>query len=173
MDVGSSHATGILAPAVAALLLLTTQPLGPGGKIGTMRLARGVAATADLKLFDFCDPVITQPGTYRRTCARVPQFKRMFIGYGSFFIDPADLDAYWRSTRWQMWLDGKKIALRAFGTSDRTLLAFPPAGGKNVTLREWRVMLVGPTVGRHVIRYRSVTGTDAIDATWVFRVWRP
>ena len=134
---------------------------------------RGVAATANLKLFDFCDPVITQPGAYRRTCTRVPQVKRLFIGYGSFFTDPAELDAYWKSTQWQMWLDGRKVALRAFGTSDRTLIAFPPAGGSYATLRGWRVMLVRPSVGQHVIRYRSVTGTDALDATWVFRIYRP
>ena len=40
----------------------TTGPIRPGGKIGTMRLARGIAAGADAKLFDFCDPIITQPG---------------------------------------------------------------------------------------------------------------
>jgi hypothetical protein len=148
-------------------------PIGPGGKIGTMRLARGTAAGADAKLFDFCDPVITRPGRYRRTCPRVPQFTRLFVGYGSFFTDPAVLDANWKSTRWQLWLDGRGVALRAFGTSDRTLVAFPPAGGTDVTLREWRVMVVGPRLGGHTIRYRSRTGARTTDATWVFRVYRP
>jgi hypothetical protein len=147
-------------------------PIGPGGKIGTMRLVRGTVATADAKLFDFCEPVITQPGTYRRTCLPVPKVRRLFVGYGSFFADPAELDAYWKATRWQMWLDGRAVAVRAFGTSDRTLVAFPPAGGVDATLREWRVTLVGPTLGRHTIRYRSRTGALTTDATWVFRVYR-
>ena len=32
------------------------------------------------------------------------------------------------------WLDGRPIDLRSFGTSDRTLVAFPPADLKDVTL---------------------------------------
>ena len=102
-------------------------PVGPGGKIGTMRLARGTAAGADAKLFDFCDPVITGPAGrhVRRTCPRAPQVRRLFIGYGSFFADPAALDADWKVTRWQLWLGGRRVALRAFGTSDRVLSRFP------------------------------------------------
>ena len=160
----------LAAPAGGAAQLV---PIKPGGKIGTMRLARGTAAGADAKLFDFCDPIITRPGRYRRTCPRVPQYRRIFIGYGSFFTDPAVLDANWKSTRWQLWLDGRRVALPAFGTSDRTLVAFPPAGGKDVTLREWRVMLVGATLGRHTIRYRTRTGNRTTDATWVFHEYRP
>ena len=148
-------------------------PIGPGGKIGTMRLARGVAAGADAKLFDFCDPIIKQPGRYTRVCPRIPQFQRLFVGYGAFFTDAAELNAYWKSTRWQMWLDGHRVALPAFGTSDRTPVAFPPAGGKDATLREWRVMLVGPSRGTHALRYRSRTGTETTDATWIFRIYRP
>ena len=175
-------AAGRAAATVALLCLLLVgsaraatppPPVPPGGKIGTMRLARGVAARADAKLFDFCDPVILQPGTYRRPCPRIPVVERLFIGYGAFFADSADLDRYWKSTSWKLSLDGHRVALRAFGASDRTLFAFPPAGGKDVTLREWRVMLVRPSIGRHVIRYRSTTGSDATDATWVFRVFRP
>jgi hypothetical protein len=150
-------------------------PIVPGGKIGTMRLARGTAAGADAKLFDFCDPVITGPAGrhVHRTCPRVPQVRRLFIGYGSFFADPAALDSYWKATRWQLWLDGRRVALRAFGTSDRILVAFPPAGGKSVTLREWRVMVVGPSLGSHTIRYQSKTGNRTGEATWIFHVYRP
>ena len=55
--------------AVAFLVLAATAggaaelvPIGPGGKIGTMRLARGTVAEAGAKLFDFCDPIITPAG---------------------------------------------------------------------------------------------------------------
>src|SRR5262249_23208431 len=140
-------------------------PILPGGKIGTMRLARGVVAEADAKLFDFCDPVILQPGSYRRHCPDVPLEQRLFIGYGAFFTDLADLNTYWRSTRWTMWFDGCRVALHAFGTSDRTLFAFPPAGRKDVPVGEGRVWLLSPPMGGHVIRYRSVTGTQQTAAT--------
>jgi hypothetical protein len=149
------------------------RPIEPGGNVGTMRLVRGTVARADAKLFDFCEPVITKAGGYQRTCLRVPKVRRLFVGYGSFFADPAELSAYWKSTRWQMWLDGRAVALRAFGTSDRTLVAYPPAGGVDATLREWKVMAVGPTIGRHTIRYRIRAGALTTDATWVFRVYRP
>ncbi len=82
------------------LLSLMPSPIGPGGKIGTMRLARGVAATANLKLFDSCDPVITQPATYLRTCARVPS-RVMLIGprVGKHVIRYAASRAPMRPTR--------------------------------------------------------------------------
>ena len=46
----------------------------------------------------------------------------------------------------------------------------PPAGGKDVILREWDVMLMHPTTGRHTIRYRVQFPKGTIDATWEFRV---
>jgi hypothetical protein len=141
--------------------------LRPGDAIGSMRLARGTAATADLKLFDICNPIPTAPQA--RQCGRVPRVRRLFIGYGSFEL-PGKIDALWRKTRWNSWIDGRPINLTAFGSSDRTLAAFPPAGGKDVILREWRIMLVGATPGRHTLRYRSVGPDGKSDVTWTFAV---
>jgi hypothetical protein len=160
--------------AAVALLVLTawaatSNALKPGDRVGGMLLVRGTVATADQKLFDICDPVILKSGRYNRRCGLVPRVRRLFIGYG-FFESPPKIDTVWQRTRWAAWLDGRRIRLAAFGTSDRTLYSLRAAGGKDVTLREWRLMLVGATPGRHTIRYRAHDPAGSIDATWTFTV---
>ena len=166
---------GFVVLASSALALVgfgaTTGPLKPGDRIGAMTLSRGTAATADWKLFDTCDPVILRAGTYRRRCAQVGRVRRLFIGYG-LFAAPREIGRVWAETTWRAWFDARPLALQRFGTSDRMLYAFPPAGGKNVTLREWRVMLVGVTPGRHTLRYRMRDAAGTTDATWTFTVTR-
>ena len=134
-----------------------------------MRLVKGTEATGDHKLFDTCDPVILRRGVYARRCGSVVRVKRLFIGYGVFAL-PREINEVWRPSTWAAWFDGRRTQLPAFGWSDRTLSRFPPAGGKDVTLREWRVMLVGATPGRHTIRYRFRDPSGWIDATWRFTV---
>jgi hypothetical protein len=95
--------------------------------------------------------------------------KRLFIGYG-MFAPPHEINDAWANAHWAAWFDGRRIALRAFATSDRKLFAYPPAGRKDVTLREWRVMLLSATAGRHTVRYRFHDPGGSIDATWTFRV---
>jgi len=145
--------------------------LRPGDQLSGMTLTKGTAARADLKLFDVCDPVILASGRYTRKCRALPRVSRLFIGYGQFDL-PRVIDTTWRSSSWAAWLDGRRIDLPRFGTSDRTLVAFPPAGGKNVTLREWRVMLVKASSGRHTLRYRYRDSSGVVDANWVFAVGR-
>lgn len=136
-----------------------------------MTLVRGTAATAQLKLFEYCDPVILASGDYTRRCGTVPRVSRLFIGYGSFEL-PRLINRTWKRSKWAAWLDGHPIELSLFGTSDRTLFAFPPAGGRDVALREWRVMLVNPSPGRHTLRYRVRDVGGVNDATWIFAVTR-
>ena len=71
-----------------------------------------------------------------------------------------------------MWIDGQRVSLDEFGTTDRMLYHYPPAGGKDVTLREWAVTLAHPTPGRHTIRYRFRLPQGVTDATWEFNVAR-
>jgi hypothetical protein len=143
--------------------------LVPGDRLGRMVFVRGTVATADRKLLDTCDPVILETGRYERRCGVVPRAGRLFIGYG-LFAAPREMERVWAGTKWRAWFDGHQVALRAFGSSDRTLYAFPAAGGKDVTLREWRVMLVGATPGQHAIRYRSHAASGTVDVTWKFTV---
>jgi hypothetical protein len=145
-------------------------PVGPGGKIGTMTLVRGIEHAADAELWLFCKPVIPKPGRYRRTCF-VPFVRRLFIGYGDWERTRKALDFVWKQLKWDLWFDGRHINLPRFGTSERTLYSFPPAGGKNVILREWSVTLIGITPGKHVLRYRSASRSlGTTDATWTFTV---
>jgi hypothetical protein len=143
--------------------------IDPGDRVGTMRLLKGTEATAQHKLFDTCDPVIVKSGRYVRQCGSVPRVKRLFVGYGVFAL-PGSINKVWAPSTWAAWFDGRRIQLPAFGWSDRKLFRFPPAGGKDVILREWRVMLLRATPGRHTIRYRFRDSALAIDATSTFRI---
>lgn len=158
---------------IGTLLVLTgwgatPRGLKPGDRVNGTTLVKGTVATADQKLFDICNPLAG--GRYRR-CGLVPRVRKLFAGYG-FFAPPRQINTAWARLKWAAWLDGRRIRLADFATSDRTLFAFPAAGGKDVTLREWRVMLVGPTPGRHTIRYRARDsgGTGGFDTTWTFTV---
>jgi hypothetical protein len=166
----------VAASLLAALFVLTagggtTQGLRPGDRFNGMTLAKETVATAHQKLFDICDPAILSSGHYVRRCGQVPRVSRLFIGYGSFDL-PRRINKAWSAAKWTAWLDGRPIDLRSFGTSDRTLVAFPPAGFKDVTLREWRIMLVHPSPGRHALRYRVREPGGVSDATWTFTVKR-
>ena len=136
-----------------------------------MQLVRGTVATADLKLFDICDPVILRTGRYQRRCAPVPGEQRIFIGHG-LFAAPRAINRVWGQSAFTAWFDGRRIQLQSFGTSDRPLYSFPPAGFKTVTLREWRVILLKATPGLHTLRYRTTDANGTADATWVFAVRR-
>jgi hypothetical protein len=146
-------------------------PVGPGGKIGTMTLVRGIEHKADAELWGlFCNGVLPKPGRYRRTCS-LPFVRRLFIGYGDWERTQKALDSVWKRLKWDLWFDGRRVDLPRFGTSERRLYYFRPAGGKTVILREWSVTLVAVTPGKHVIRYRSTSRSlGTTDATWVFTV---
>jgi len=171
----SKHVSMFVLVALTALVSGCGGPAGsaePGSKIGAMRLLRGTTSQADLKLFDSCNPVILRSGRRRRSC-HVPHVQRLFIGYGIFEPTRRGLARDWRRTRWDLWVDGHRVDLPAFGTDDRTLYAFPPAAGKDVILREWDVILLNATPGKHELRYRSGSGSAATtDATWAFVVAR-
>jgi hypothetical protein len=164
-----------LLPLTAVLLAIgcgssASPPVGPGGKIGKMTLVRGKEHDADTELWLFCQPVLPKPGRYSRTCS-VPRAQRLFIGYGEWERTTKVLDSAWKQLKWDLWFDGRRVSLSRFGTSDRTLYAFPPAGGKNVILREWSVTVIGVSPGKHVIRYRSESHSpEKTDATWTFIV---
>jgi hypothetical protein len=164
----------VLLPVTALLLAAgfpsSSSPVGPGGKIGAVTLVRGIEHKADAELWVFCDPAIPKPGRYLRTCS-VPHVRRLFIGYGDWERTRRALDSAWKQLKWDLWFDDRRVALPRFGSSERTLYAYPPAGGKNAILREWSVTLVGVTPGKHVIRYRSASRSlGTTDATWTFTV---
>jgi len=170
---GSTRAWAVLVCVAAAIVAgCSSSPggLGPGDKIGTMTLVSGTASDADLNFFENCNPVILKPGTYRRSCT-IPRVQRVLIGYGDFEPTRRALESDWKARKWDLWLDGRRVNLAAFGTYDHTLFGFPAAGGKNVILRRWKVILVWVTPGKRTIRYRSHgPSVGTIDATWTFSV---
>ena len=170
---GSIRAWAALACVVTAIVAGCSGPpsgVGPGDKVGTMTLESGTASDADLNFFDFCNPVILKPGNYLRSCA-IPRAQRLLIGYGDFEPTRKALESDWKKRKWDLWVDGRRVNLAAFGTYDHTLVAFPAAGGKDVILRRWKVILVGVTPGKHTVRYRSQgPSVGTTDATWAFSV---
>ena len=159
-----------LAAVAAATLLVgcgSNSALRPGDHVGSAELAVGTEATG-VTLFGRCDPVITKPGVYRRSC-RLRRSDALFIGYGASKPHWATLDAEWKKTRWTAWLDGHRIALRKFGTTD--IRAFMPARDKPLIRREWRIVLLHAE-GRHRLRYRysgPLAGSGGVvDATFTF-----
>lgn len=134
---------------------LASVPLGPGV----------------FDLFLFCRAVVRQPGTYRRRCT-VPWVSMLYLGYGEFAA-PKELERVWPTLRWKGWLDGRRLDLEAFGSSDRTLAAYAPAGYKDVTLRTFDVTMFSPKPGAHTLRYlREPAGGGRVDVTWTFTIER-
>ena len=161
-----------LAAVAAATLLVgcgsgSHSALRPGDHVGSAKLVVGTEATG-VTLFGRCNPVITKPGVYRRSC-RLRKSDALFIGYGVSKPHLATLDAEWDRTSWAAWLDGHRIALRRFGTTD--IRAFMPARNAPLIRREWRIVLLGAK-GRHRLRYRfsgSLVGRGGVvDATFTF-----
>ena len=167
---------GLLALVVVATATATerhTANIQPSERVRGMLVVQGPVTRAQTTLFGpYCEPVLRTFGRHRRTCRDVPPVRRLFVGYGIFGPQAAVARA-WKPQDWSMWIDGERVSLDEFGTADRMLWAYPPAGGKDVTLREWSVILAHPTPGRHTIRYRIRQPQGITDATWVFNVAQP
>jgi hypothetical protein len=142
----------------------------PLTRVSGMLVVQGAAQQSPARLFpDWCDPVVLTPGRRTRSCGRIPRTSRLYIGYG-LFESPSRIGRTWNASKWDMWIDGQRVDLQAFGTADRTLPKYPPAGNKDVVLREWNVTLLRPTTGRHTIRYRTREPHGVTDTTWTFTV---
>jgi hypothetical protein len=142
--------------------------LVPGSRIGTMTVARLGWSEHLPSVFQWCDSVVTRPGFYHRSCF-VPQYRRLFVGFGDFRTSLPDLDRVWRREQWQLYLDGREIYLPAFGTDWRIVTGFPP-GAYSSVLREWQVALIRPTRGRHTIRYISIRDDGVVDVTYTVHI---
>lgn len=154
--------------AVAANEHLTT--IQPSTRVNGMLVVQGPGQRSQVRLFsDWCDPVVLTPGHRTRNCGRIPYAPRLFVGYG-LYDSQNKIERTWKASKWEMWIDGERVNLQAFGTADRWLLKFGPAGNKDVVLREWNVTLIKPTPGRHALRYRTREPVGITDTTWTFTV---
>jgi len=153
---------------VAGAFAASAGAVEPGGHVGSITLADDALDSSAVDFFEACRPDVAKPGVYRRSCS-LPFSKRLFIGWGDFETSTAKLDAVWSTIRWRAYLDGRRIDLPAFGTEDRTLYAYPPAGGKTAYLRQWRVTADGIPPGKHRLRWVYVQkGFGTEDITWTF-----
>jgi hypothetical protein len=142
----------------------------PRTRVNGMLVVQSSSRRSDTSLFGgYCDPIVLAPGRRSRDCGTIPRWSRLYVGYGLFAL-PASIERVWKRTAWKLWLDGHSVNLTAFGTSDRVLPKFAPANGKDVVLREWSIVLVGPTPGRHTIRYRTADKDGVQDTTWTFTI---
>jgi hypothetical protein len=170
-----SIALGLVA-AVSIVAAASARPgelanIEPSERVHGMLVVQGSATRANTALFGiYCRPDIVKSGRYRRSCGSVPRVRRLFVGYGVFALNPKMLSGAWSPSSWSMWIDGERVSLDEFGTSDRWLYQYKPAGGRDAVLREWSVTLAQPTPGQHTIRYRFRVSSLSIDATWVFTV---
>ena len=166
----------VLVAAVSIVAAASARPgkfanIEPSERVHGMLVVQGPATRANTALFGtYCRPDIVKSGRYRRSCGSVPQVRRLFVGYGVFALSPKMLSRAWSPASWSMWIDGERVSLDEFGTADRWLYGYKPAGGRDAVLREWRVTLAQPTLGEHTIRYRFRVSSLSIDATWVFTV---
>jgi hypothetical protein len=162
--------------ALAAALTLTAgaaasdvgvRAIDPGTRVHDMLVVQGTAREADAELFPagICDPVVLTPGRRTRACGTAPPARRLFVGYGIFGPSRKIVDVAWKKQSWAMWIDGQRVSLSGFGTSDR----WTAANGRPVLVREWAIVLVGAT-GRHSIRYRNRLPQGVYDTTWKFTV---
>ena len=163
---------GVSVGCAAAAGIAQSRPatIEPRTRANGMLVVQGSSRQSQASLFGaICDPVVLKPGRRTRTCAPVGRVSRLFVGYG-LFAPLGQIEREWKAVGWKLWLDGQPVDLDAFGTSDRVLSKYPPADFKDVVLREWSIVLVDPTPGRHTIRYRAGGREGATDTSWVFRV---
>jgi hypothetical protein len=144
----------------------------PGDWLGAMVLT--IAPPGDFAafrqrndLFNHCDPAVTRPGVYTRTC-EVPATLNLFIGYGASAATAEALDAQWAKTTWELILDDRPVNLAPFGAID--LDAGGNGAGKQ---RLWNVVATHPPPGRHALRYVWTADGATTAVTWIFTVLPP
>jgi len=147
-----------------------SRPLQPGAEVNGMFLT--TAAPLDTGMFIYCDPYISEYGTYVRYCA-VPQL-RLMIGYGPTGDSQELLEQDWQAQRWRLYVDGHEVDLAAFGTlPDRN--NYDLYFHRDLWQRQWAVT-VNPTLGLHTVRYvveQSPVGDEpggTTDITWTLNV---
>ena len=157
----------------ASATVARSDAIDPGTRVNGMQVVQGLAQDADVALFgNYCAPNVLSPGRRVRVCSTaLPRVRRIFVGYGYWDVSKRRLESWWRahSHETQMWIDGQSVRLDRFGHSDRWLLNYPAADGRDALLREWSIVLFGAE-GRHSIRYRGPLGNGFADTTWTFTV---
>jgi len=120
------------------------QPLRPGDAVGTMRLSTRREAAPPI--WQYCYPAFPEAPSARSTACNVPPVARLAVGPGLRTTSDERRRSTWAATEWELYFDGRRVDLAAFGTFDADLES-PPA-----KLRAWDVALEKPTAGSHTLR---------------------
>jgi hypothetical protein len=157
---GSGRAVSLTLATLTLAVACGEQPLRPGDTLGTMRLStHGEAAP---RVWQYCYPAFPESPSERGTACNVPPLPRLAIGPGLRTTSDELRRSAWSATEWQLYLDGRRVDLGAFGTFDGDLE--PPLA----KLRGWDVLLEQPTTGSHTLRtvlVRKQSLSDGIRVT--------
>lgn len=104
---------------------------------------RGDAAPA---IWQYCYPAFPEGPAERSTACNVPPVARLAVGPGLRTTSDEIRRSTWPATEWELYVDGRKLDLAAFGTFDADLE--PPLA----KLRGWDVRLEKPAPGVHTLR---------------------
>ena len=151
-----------MVPLAAAALALAgacgERPLRPGDAIGTMRLStHGEPAPP---IWQHCYPAFPEAPSTRSTACNVPPVARLAVGPGLRTTSDELRRSTWAATEWELYVDGRRVDLAAFGTFDADL-EDPPL----TKLRGWDVRLEKPAAGPHTLRavlIRSEAVSDGV-----------
>ena len=97
-----------------------------------------------------------------------PHVSRLFVGYG-IFAPPKAIEREWKGSKWDMWIDGQRVNLAAFGTTDRTLANYPTCRRQGRHPSRVERDARETDTGAHV-RYRTRGPTSTTDTTWTLTV---
>jgi hypothetical protein len=109
-----------------------------------MRLATGGEPAP--AIWQHCYPAFPETPSVRSTACHVPPVARLAVGPGVAAATAETRSALWAATEWELHIDGRRVDLAAFGTSDADLE--PPLA----KWRGWDVLLEKPAVGSHTLR---------------------
>lgn len=131
--------------------------LKPGDTVGQMTVTTGPPETDGPPIWAFCPPAFSEgPGVNTVECS-VPPLPELPIGHGWWSKDEALRDSNWNAMTWELYLDGQRIDLDAFGSADidlpqTGLPGYDPNEEVVTKLRTWDVLLKEPALGKHTLR---------------------
>jgi hypothetical protein len=101
---------------------------------------------ANVAIWQHCYPYFPESPSRRSTACNVPPVARLAVGPGLRTTTDALRDEAWSAAEWELYVDGRRVNLTAFGPADAELDQRPLT-----KLRSWNVLLETPTAGAHTL----------------------
>lgn len=100
--------------------------------------------------------------TLKRVCS-VPLVEDLVLGSGWVAKDAATLETNWSSLSWELYIDGERVNLEAFGFSDYDRVDVVDGAEMTVKVRTWRVGVDALTSGIYEMRSVTRVSKDVFD----------